>query len=131
MRIRLTKTIVPYKLSRELIAAGVPLLRDVAPILTNGLYIPLVDESQGDTLLPVIEATIEAHDGIDDIAATEADAETRMQAVPGWATWTEAEALVWFDTNITPLAIPADVKTLLRAYGRVLLALRDKTWPEL
>jgi len=126
MRIKIYKTIVPYKLTRELIAAGVPLSGAVALLPKNGLYIPAdVD------YLDIINAVIDAHDGIDDVAILEADAQARMKNIPGWATWDEAQALDWFNANIEPLNIPADVKTLLLAYGRVLLALRDRTWPEL
>jgi len=131
MRLKLTKTIVPYKLSDELRAASVSLRHDVALLPKDGLYIPLTDESQANELLPTIESVIDAHDGVNDVAILEADAEQRIKDIPGWATWTETEALDWFNTHIEPLAIPDDVKTLLRAYGQVLLALRDKTWPRL
>ena len=130
MRIKVDKVIVPYKLTRELLAVEIALTGNVG-LLPNGVYIPLTDETQADDLLPTIETVIEAHDGIDDVAVLVQDAEDRVRSIPGWATWTEAQALEWFTDNIEPLNIPAEVKTLLFAYGRVLLALRDKTWPEL
>jgi hypothetical protein len=79
-------------------------------------------------------------------------AETAVANIPGWATWTEAEALAWHDTNITtPLSNVPTVTTanavavlqgivdLLRDYTAVedraqvqmLLALRNKIWPNL
>ena len=130
MRIKIDKVIVPYKLTRELIAADVALAGSVSILPNSGLYIP-IDDAQAGELLPTIEAVIEAHDGIDDIAVIVQDAEDRVKNIPGWATWTEVEALLWFTENIEPLNIPDEIKNLLRAYGRVLLALRDKNWPEL
>ena len=131
MRIRAEKTIVPYKLSRELLAAGVPLSGAVALLPKYGLYIPLEDEAQKSEYLEVITAMIDAHDGIDDITEKKEDAKQRVRNIPGWATWDEQQASDWFTANIDTLNIPNDIKTLLRAYGRILLALRDETWPEL
>jgi len=130
MRIKISKTVVPYKLTRELIAAGVPLLAPVALLPKDGLYIPIL---QADEVLyiDIINTVIDAHDGIDDIAVLKADAEQRIKNIPNWATWTETEAQTWFIENIDPLNIPDEIKNLLRNYGRILLALRDKTWPEL
>lgn len=73
--------------------------------------------------------------------------------IPQWATWTEEETRAWYDTNIgNPLQtnIPAtvnlsnirpilvDMLTIMRAMGimlwamaRMLLALRNKNWPNL
>jgi hypothetical protein len=122
MRLRVEKQIVLDKLARELKAAGVPLARAVCSI-PNGLYIPLTDESQEPEYSDLIIAIIAAHDGIDDV-------KQRLDNIPGWATWTEAEALEWFATYIDNLTIPADVKKLLKAYGRMLLVLRDKVYKE-
>ena len=119
MRLRANKTVVPDKLTRELKAAGVPVARPVILLPNTGVYIPLVDERQESNYLETVLVIIEAHDGVDDI-------QERMDNIPGWATWTEAEALEWFTTNIDPLNIPAEVKTLLKAYGRMLLAIRDR-----
>ena len=126
MRIKIFKTIVPYKLTRELYASGVPLSGPVALLPKNGLYIPVDDD-----YLDIINAVIDAHDGIDDVAILEADAQARMKNIPGWADITEQAAQEWFNVNIEPLNIPPEIKTLLRNYGRMLLALRDETWPEL
>lgn len=118
MRLRVDKPIALKKLTRELKAAGVPLAREVAGI-PNGVYILFVDESAEPQYLDTVNAVIAAHDGIDDI-------KQRLESVPGWATWTEAQALAWFTANIDTLNIPADVKTLLKVYGRMILVLRDK-----
>lgn len=120
MRIRAGKAIVPKKLTQELRAAGVPVAREVLSLPNQGLYIPLVDENKERDYFSTVENIIRAHDGIDDV-------DERINKIPGWATWTEAEALKWFDENIAPLNIPADVKVLLKSYGRMILALRDRT----
>jgi hypothetical protein len=120
MRLKIDKTFIPKKLTRELRAAGVPVAREVLPLPLGGIYVPLVDERQACDYLSIVESVIILHDGIDNI-------EERVKNIPGWATWTEAEALEWFQTNIQPLNIPADVKVLLKSYGRMILALRDRT----
>lgn len=48
--------------------------------------------------------------------------------IPGWATWTAQEAQDWIDANVTNLA---SARTALKAMARMLLALRNKTWPNL
>lgn len=129
MRIKVNKTIVLDKLIGELQAAGIPALR-VALFPNNGLEIKISDD-----LVPIhtdaIKTIIEAHDGIDDIVVAESEAKQRFKDIPNWATWTPQEAQDWLTARIDTLAIPADVKILLRAYGQMLLALRDKTFPGL
>lgn len=131
MRIRADKTVIPKKLTKELKAADVPVTKVIALLENNGLEIPLQDEDTVAEFLSTIEAVIDSHDGIDDDEIEAQEVKSRLDNIPGWATWTEAQALEWFDTNITPLNIPPEVKTLLRAYGRVLLVLRDKNYPRL
>jgi len=63
MRTKITKMVVPWKLSKELEAAGIALKHDVSLLPPSGLYIPLVDETQANEALAVIEA----HDGIDEV----------------------------------------------------------------
>ena len=130
MRIRIDKVIIPYKATAELIAAGVPVRREIA-LLANGVEIPLVNENDVPLYVDIIQTVLDAHDGINDIALIEDDAKQRLKAIPNWATWTEEQAVEWFTTHINNLAIPEDVKSLLAAYGRMLLALRDKTFPNL
>lgn len=130
MRMRITKDIVPYKLSRELRAAGVELVHDVRP-LPNGLYVPLIDESQADELLDIIETAIDAHDGINDIAALKESAKLQIKNIPGWATWDFQQGIEWYDTEIKPLSIPASVKAFIRASTLMHIAIRDYILPEL
>lgn len=131
MRIKIAKTIVPYKLSRELIEAGVLLSGKVANLPKGGLYIPLEDETQKNELLPTIEAVIEAHDGIDDIRVLKDDAITQIKNLPGWATWTYQDGLDWYNTEIVPLSIPNSIKAFIRASIIMHIATRDNLWPEL
>jgi hypothetical protein len=83
-------------------------------------------------------------------------ARSRILAIPGWATWTETQTLAWGETNIgTPLAnartsLPTTLTLataraafvvllgildqmwiMQKSMARMLLALRDETWPGL
>ena len=49
-------------------------------------------------------------------------------SIPGWATWTEQESLDWIDLNVTDLD---SAKQAIKAMTRMLLALRNKNWPNL
>jgi hypothetical protein len=49
-------------------------------------------------------------------------AKTDFRALPGWATWTGAEASDWIDTNVTDLA---SAKTALVAMAKAIVFLRD------
>jgi hypothetical protein len=52
----------------------------------------------------------------------------RAAAIPNWAAWTEAEAVAYIESNVTSLA---NAKVVLIALARVVVALRDATWPHL
>jgi hypothetical protein len=67
-----------------------------------------------DTLLPVDQV--------------QADAKGQAAAVPNWATWTEQQAVDWINANVTNLA---SAKQVLIAMARMLVALRNQTWPDL
>jgi hypothetical protein len=68
-------------------------------------------------------------------------AQSAAQNIPGWASWTEEEALAWHDTNIAdalPVANLAEANAVLdrlaaenRAILRMLLAARNQLWPNL
>lgn len=74
-------------------------------------------------------------------ATVQASAKTQAAAIPSWASWTEAEALAWHDTNITnalPVANLAAANTVLdklatenRALIRMVIALRNQLYPDL
>lgn len=64
-------------------------------------------------------------------AATEAvasAAEGQVRAIPNWATWTEAQTVNYITANVTDLA---SAKVVLVAMARMLVALRNKSWPNL
>ena len=70
-------------------------------------------------------------------------AETNAKNIPSWAVWSEADALAWWNNNLSDakvdaLSVPQAAKDLLKAQNaairglaRMVIALRDKTWPEL
>ncbi|MBN1122790.1 MAG: hypothetical protein JXJ17_17065 [Anaerolineae bacterium] len=59
---------------------------------------------------------------------TEANAKADAASIPGWASWTEAEAVAWVDGHVTNLE---GAKQALSALSRLVVALRNKTWPGL
>ena len=60
-------------------------------------------------------------------------ADTQARDIPGWASWTEAEVLAWLDTNVEPEigTIAPETYKALKAMARMIVALRNKTWPQL
>lgn len=70
-------------------------------------------------------------------------AKVTARNIPNWATWDEATALAWFDARLSGINIDAltsladakitlkDMATVNRALIRMVLALRDHTWPGL
>lgn len=52
------------------------------------------------------------------------DAADAIRQMPGWATWTAAEAESWVETNVTDLA---SAKQALIAMARLLVFLRDRS----
>lgn len=108
--------------------------------------------------LTTTQGIVTAHTGTDPWMDVYQHAETNAQSIPGWAHWTEAEAETWFDTNVgTPLTNARDdidglgalnltifklvmtglldimdsMATMLWAMARMIVALRDRTWPHL
>jgi predicted RNase H-like HicB family nuclease len=81
-----------------------------------------------------IQAVIDAHVPDPLYFPEDVERERRQQAdvdiaaIPGWATWTAQEAQDWIDANVTSLA---SARTALKAMARMLVALRNKTWPSL
>ena len=105
-----------------------------------------------------IQAIIDAHEPDplyfpeDRERARAVAAETTVANIPGWATWTEEQALAWYETNIgepidnapevvtsqNAVAILQGVVNLLRemnnlerAQIKLDLAIRNKLWPNL
>lgn len=48
--------------------------------------------------------------------------------IPGWAKWSEQEALDYIEQNVTDLK---SAKVVLKAMARMILALRDKSFPNI
>lgn len=99
--------------------------------------------------LPTAQNLIDAYNAyltmLDDeqsAATVESGSKAQASNIPNWASWTEAQALSWHDTNvanaIAPIANLADAKVVLtqmatenRALVRMLIALRNKAFPDL
>ena len=84
------------------------------------------EPSQDD--LDTAQAVIDAHDATDYEAIRQAQADTDAANIPGWASWTEAEATAWVDANVSNIA---SAKTALKAMARMIVALCNKQWPGL
>jgi hypothetical protein len=70
------------------------------------------------------------------------NAQESAKNIPSWATWTEAEADAWYQTNIrTPFAAASTLAAMKAVIGtiitvqwatiRLVLALRDHNWLDL
>ncbi len=117
-------------------------------------YERLVKTWQDETPTPSEEELIQAWDAVvsernsseqKQIAneQKESQAKESVKVIPGWATWTEQELLDWISNNISSTQITAvndltSAKVILQrqstaitAMGRMLLAMRDKIWPDL
>lgn len=137
MRVTVKKVIVPAKLGRELIAAGVQ--HKGMSRFGDVLEVLLVDENQS----AQAQAIIDAHDGIDTIEQRSITAEAAARNVPGWSMWTEEQTLDWWNTNLSDAQVDAvanlaDAKALmkkqnaaLKAMARMLIAMRNQLWPRL
>ncbi len=77
--------------------------------------------------IAAVQAILDAHVARD-YSQISADSETTVSNIPNWATWTEAEALAWFDANVTDFD---SARTVLRALVRIVLAMRNRLWPNL
>lgn len=137
MQIVIQKFIFPAKLGKELIAAGIP--HNGMSRFGDVLEILLVDETQSSQ----VEAVIDAHDGINSITERHDAAERQVRNIPGWATWSEADALAWWNANLSDAQVDAignlaDAESMLKkqnagfkAMARLLIAIRDRLFPGL
>lgn len=81
----------------------------------------LVREHNAALLSPEQEAAQKA-------TATLTAADKQVVSIPGWATWSEQRAIDYITANVTDLA---SAKRVLIAMARMLVALRNKSWPDL
>lgn len=73
------------------------------------------------------EETAKQQQATSDDAKVES-AKTAAKAIPNWATWNETQAVNYIQTNVTDLA---SARTVLIALAKMVVALRDDTWPDL
>jgi hypothetical protein len=133
MRITVNKTIVTWKLGKELVAAGIQ--NNGMSLFGDELEILLANEEQA-SLVP---ALIAAHDGIDTMVNLVNDARTAAANIPNWATWTQTELQTWYDANlgngnVDNITNLADAKVFMKKQNAAILrlaqmviALRDYT----
>lgn len=107
---------------------------------TDGTDLSLMDAVWEDgTRIPADDqAAIDAKEAN---LVTKEQAQTAAATIPGWASWTEAQALDWHDTNVAAAlpvanlteanAVLEDLATENRALIRMVLALRNAQWPDL
>lgn len=50
------------------------------------------------------------------------------KSIPGWATWDETQVVQYIENEVKSLA---EAKTVLIALARLVVALRNETWPSL
>ena len=110
--------------------------------------------------MTLVAQIVAAHDpeGILPVERVSRSADLASATIPGWATWTEVEAAEWYDANVTDLvtaipdidgltptafqnnaqAIVAQMQDIIAAQAvvtrnlaRMVIALRNKTWPNL
>jgi len=91
-------------------------------------------------------------EGFQIVPTPDDEAEADVSSIPGWATWTEAEALAWYETNIgepidnapatvtsqNAVAVLQGVVNILKQFNTLegaeimmLIAARNKLWPNL
>ena len=115
------------KLTRELQKAGIPITGvEATGSISANLAEDAIIHCQNATLeqIALAEQIKADHDPTDYAALVDEAADNAVRDIPGWATWTESEALAYIDNN------PVD-KAVIKAMVRMLIALRDKTWPGL
>lgn len=98
----------------------------------TGFYI-VVEDWSPDDIGAQMQAVIDLHDPAQQTAAqaamaAAATAPDRVRLISGWATWNETQVLDYIDTNVNDLA---SAKAVLKALARMVVALRDATWPAL
>jgi hypothetical protein len=101
--------------------------------------------------LTTAQSVVTAHDGTDPLLEVAGGSEGQASSIPGWAHWNEETAETWWSTYIDdPIASAPTVtagnvvavvqniitvlgymSTMLWALARMVIALRNKTWPNL
>ena len=153
--------ITPNNIYGEQLADEIEQATGIDVLKRYGFYPPDHVQIPGDDVAAAraaIQVVIDAHEPdqlyfpADVERARAAAAETTVANIPGWATWTEEQALAWYETNIgepidnapevvtsqNAVAILQGVVNLLRemnnlerAQIKLDLAIRNKLWPNL
>lgn len=131
------KSIIPWKLGKELLAANIA--HNGISVFGERLEILLTDERQA----AQAQIIIDAHNGVDDAEQRKSTAIGAVRNIPGWATWDESQLQAWYNANLSNAQVDGvanlvDAKAMLKkqnaailAMARMLLAVRNQTWPQL
>jgi hypothetical protein len=142
MRVVRIATVKPDLLMDELLAAIPALIANPGPkqqVLLRlqsrpmGAQVEVTMDVPGGVTEAEIDAVIAAHDpnasGVgEQLDATRNAAKSAAGAIPNWATWTEAQAVAWINSNVVD---QATVTAEIAAMARLLVALRNETWPDM
>lgn len=127
----------------ELIAAGLPV---ISADENGAIKMGVMNAEQKERYIQVLEWYFqngpdwETYQRIKDRELT---AKTNASNIPGWALWDEQAALDWYNANLADGLVDnigslADAKVMLKkqnaaiqALGRMIIAIRDKLWPDL
>lgn len=138
MRTLFNKTIVVWKLEKELSSANIP-HHGISIFPPNLIEVLLVDENQS----AQAQVVIDAHDGIDTSLLRAMAAKTIAKNIPNWATWSQQNWATWQAANVSATQINAvaslaDAKVILNKMSVVLdnlakmeIALRDQIWSDI
>jgi hypothetical protein len=110
------------KLHRELEAAGLP----VVGVAADGRmdWSRKLTEAEADQ----VKVILEAHDPVDYGQVRQEEAEKAAAAVENWSSWTAEKAAEYINANVTTVA---SARGVLVSMAKLVIALRDQTWPEL
>lgn len=137
MIVFVNKPIVLSKLGKQFLIEGI--LHNGMSLFGDQLEILLVNHQQAG----LVQAVVDAHDGVDTASQRAEAADDDLRAIPGWATWTEAQALAWWTTNLADTQVDAvanlaDAKALMKKQNaaiksmvRMLIAMRNRMFPQL
>ncbi len=137
MIVFVNKPIVLSKLGKQFLIEGI--LHNGMSLFGDQLEILLVNHQQAG----LVQAVVDAHDGVDTASQRAEAADDDLRAIPGWATWTEAQALAWWTTNLADTQVDAvanlaDAKALMKkqnaaikSMARMLIAMRNRMFPQL
>jgi hypothetical protein len=89
---------------------------------------PTYDEPTEPELLSALATVLDAVASQEMVEVVQSGACDDFTALPGWASWTGAEAETWIENNVTDLA---SAKTALKAMAKAIMYLRNHICPDL